>query len=276
MGLRIGTNVASLAAQSRLAEVSNRLSKSYLRLATGRRANSAADDSAAIAISSTLTSQVRSLNQAVRNANDGLSMLTTAEGALEESNDLLQRMRELAVQSSNGTLSSSQRSALSTEFESLRGQLDQIADGVDFNGIALLNGTSTITLQVGPDTTASTNQITFGTVDVNAAALTMASADASIGTAGNANTSLDVIDSAITQVANNRATLGASASAVETTISSLTRRSESLAAANSRMIDVDVAAETAELTKNSVLQQTALAVLSQANAAPTAALQLLG
>lgn len=273
MGLRIGTNVASVSAQNRLSAVNERLNKSFLRLATGRRVTSAADDAAGVAISARLTRQVRSLDQAVRNSSDGIAMVAAAEGSLAEANNVLQRMRELGVQAQNGTLTSTQRASLNSEFTQLSNQLDSIATGTTFNGTSLLSGTSTITLQVGPDTGTS-QQLTFATVDVQVSALSVSGG--AVDTIANASTAVANIDTDIDTIANARGTFGSVQAGLEASISSLTARSEALSAANSRIIDVDVAKETAELTRNSILQQSALAVLVQANNQPTAALALLG
>jgi flagellin len=275
MGLRIGTNVQSLIAQRNLFKATEGLNKNFEHLATGMRISRASDDAAGLAISARLQAQVRSLNQATRNANDGISMVQTAEGALGEIQSNLTRMRELAIQSSNGTLSASDRDSLQAEFTQLRDSIDQVAQSTSFNNIQLLDGTNaTVTLQVGSGTTAGVDTLDVSLVDVQSSALTLTAL--SIGGSGNPSLAITSIDSAIDAVTSMRGNLGAVQNRLETTISSLQVRSENLAAANSRIRDVDIAAETAMLTKNSILQQAALSVLAQANAQPMSALALLG
>ncbi|NRA97342.1 MAG: flagellin FliC [Planctomycetes bacterium] len=275
MGLRIGTNVQSLIAQRNLFKATEGLNKNFEHLATGMRISRASDDAAGLAISARLQAQVRSLNQATRNANDGISMVQTAEGALGEIQSNLTRMRELAIQSSNGTLSASDRDSLQAEFTQLRDSIDQVAQSTNFNNIQLLDGTNaTVTLQVGSGTTAGVDTLDVSLVDVQSSALTLTAL--SIGGSGNPSLAITSIDSAIDAVTSMRGNLGAVQNRLETTISSLQVRSENLAAANSSIRDVDIAAETAMLTKNSILQQAALSVLAQANAQPMSALALLG
>ena len=275
MGLRIGTNVQSLIAQRNLFKATEGLNKNFEHLATGMRISRASDDAAGLAISARLQAQVRSLNQATRNANDGISLVQTAEGALGEIQSNLTRMRELAIQSSNGTLSASDRDSLQAEFTQLRDSIDQVAQSTSFNNIQLLDGTNaTVTLQVGSGTTAGVDTLDVSLVDVQSSALTLTALN--IGGSGNPSLAITDIDNAIDAVTSMRGGLGATQNRLETTISSLQVRSENLAAANSRIRDVDIAAETAMLTKNSILQQAALSVLAQANAQPMSALALLG
>jgi len=274
MGLRIGTNLASINARRNLSKATGALQRNFERLSTGKRIARASDDAAGLSISSRLRKDIRSLDAASRNANDGISLVQTAEGGLAEIEDSLIRMRELAVQANNGTLSNSDKDTLQSEFSALQSSIDQIANTTDFNGIALLNdGSSSITLQVGAD--ASTNdQYSVSTVDVTASGLSISTLD--IGSSGDASAAIAALDTALTTVSDNRATFGAAQNRLESTISNLSVQVESLSAANSRILDVDVARETADLTKNSILQQAAISVLAQANLQPSSALSLIG
>ena len=271
MGLRIGTNVAALTANRNLSRVSARLGRAFEHLATGSRISRASDDAAGVAISARLRARVRSLDQAARNANDGISLLATADGALGEMEDVLIRMRELAVQASNGTLSSQDRTALQQEFSDLRASASALSEAAEFNGTALLNNTNSLTLQVGADTSVTFDQLVITLTDNDQTALSIDTLN--ISTA--ASTAITKLDTALQTIATNRSTYGAATNRLETTVSSLQIRSENLAAANSRIQDVDVATETAKLTRDSILQQAAISVLAQANAAPQAALSLL-
>ncbi|HYC77246.1 MAG TPA: flagellin [Planctomycetota bacterium] len=274
MSIRINTNVASLSAQRNLNKATNALMKNFEHLSTGKRIARSSDDAAGLAISSRLTAQVRSLGVASRNANDGISLVQTAEGALGEIGDALVRARELAVQSANGTLAGSDQDALNDEFANIVNQIDQIANGTAFNGKALLDGTNaTITLQIGTGTTSGTDTLD---VTLTAAASSDLSIDSlDIGSTGDAGAAITAIDAALDTVSAARSTLGAVQNTLYGSISAIENRQENLAAANSRILDVDVAQETAELTKNNILQQAALSILAQANQQPQAALSLL-
>jgi flagellin len=274
MGLRINTNIASLSAQRNLTKASGALYSNFEHLSTGKRIARSADDAAGLAISTRLNAQIKSLAVAERNANDGISLVQTAEGALAEIADSLTRARELAVQSANGTNSGTDQDALNDEFASLVDQIDQISSSTTFNGIALLDGSnSAITVQIGTGTTSGTDTLD---VTLTAAASSDLSIDSlDIGSTGDANAAIDAIDDAIEVVSDARASLGASQNTLNGTISAITNRGENLSAANSRILDVDVASETAELTKNNILQQAALSILSQANSQPQTALTLL-
>ncbi|MEE9394718.1 MAG: flagellin [Planctomycetota bacterium] len=273
MGLRINTNIFSLNAQRNLASASNKLGTSFARLSTGLRINTAADDAAGLAISERLRSQVTSLEQAGRNANDGISLIQTAEGALDESSSILNRLRELSVQSSNGTLSGSDRDTLQEEFSALVSEVDRIANSATFNGTDLLSGSSTVSLQIGSGTTAGTDTIDVTLSAAGSSDLGLASLD--IGSGGDSSAAITAIDSAIDSVASIRGGLGAAQNRLESTINNLGVQIENLTAAESRIRDVDVAKESAELTKNSILQQAALSILAQANVQPQSALSLL-
>jgi flagellin len=276
MALFINTNVSSESAQKNLGAAQSRLAVSFNRLSSGLRINSAKDDAAGLAISESLKSQVRSFNVAERNASDGISMAQTAEGALGEVHDILGRMRELAVQASNGSLTSTDRGFLQTEFSSLQSEITRIQGSAKFNGRQLVASTAaTITLQVGLDNTGSDQiQVTLGGVSL--ATISGSGALLSGSTASGALAALSTIDSAIGNVSTARATFGAAMNRLETAQSSIQTMRLNLSAANSRIRDVDVAAETSALSRNQVLTQAGVSVLAQANQLPQLAFGLHG
>jgi flagellin len=273
--LTIQTNVGSLQAQKNLAGVQKGLNVSFNRLSSGYRINSAADDAAGLAISDSFTAQIRSYSVAERNANDGISMAQTAEGSLGQMTGLLTRMRELAVQSANGSNSSTDRDYLNTEFKQLQAEIGRIQDSTTYDGNALIGATSSsVTFQVGISS-ASTDQIavTFGGLGMTTL---LASAEVVSGTnSSNALAAIDDIDAALGKVETARARFGAVMNRFETTTSNIQTVRTNLAAANSRIRDVDVAEESAALSRSQVLSQAAAAVLAQANQAPQLALGLL-
>ena len=270
MGLRVNTNIYSLSAQTNLSEVSSRLGGNFARLSSGLRIAAAADDAAGLGISERMRAQVRSLNQAGRNANDGISLVQAAEGTINELNGNLVRMRELAIQASNGTLNTGDRAVIDVEFQALIAEIDRVANQATFNGISLFDGsTTTLTFQVG---TESGETIDVNLEDLSAATLGLT---IDVTNATNAQAALDVIDDAVDTVSNLRGDLGASQNRLSSTVRSIANAAENLTAAESRIRDVDVAAETADLTRNSILQQAAVSVLSQANVQPQIALALL-
>lgn len=273
MGLRVNTNISSINAQRNLVNTTNRLQRSLERLSSGLRITRAADDAAGLAISEKFRAEVRSLAQAQRNANDGISLLQVAEGALNESSGILIRLRELAIQSANGTLGDSERTTLDNEFQDLLAEIDRIAAVTQFNGTQVLNDSSAaVTFQVGVDDT-SNDQITVNGVNATTSGLAVSSA--AVDTVTNAQAALAVIDSAISQLASLRASFGTAQNRLESTIRSLAVAIENSSAAESRIRDVDVASETAELTRNQVLQQAGVAVLAQANFSTQVVLRLL-
>jgi flagellin len=270
MGLRVNTNLFSLNAQRNLSDVSARLSGNFSRLSSGLRISTAADDAAGLGISERMRAQVRSLQQAGRNASDGVSLSQTAEGALNELSGNLVRMRELAVQSSNGTLNSGDRAVLDVEFQALVEEIDRVAAQATFNGVNLLDGSTTsLTFQVG---TESGESISVSLEDLSASTLAI---DTDITDATNAQAALDLIDTAVDTVSGLRGDLGAAQNRLSSTVRSIANAAENLTAAESRIRDVDIAAETADLTRNSILQQAAVSVLAQANVQPQIALSLL-
>lgn len=273
--LSIVTNPESLTAQKNLSRTSRALSANFGRLSSGLRINSAGDDAAGLAISEKLKAQIRSVGQAERNANDGISLLQTAEGAMGELGGILTRMRELAAQAATGTVGPTERGFLSQEFEQLRDEIDRVATVTEFNGTKLLDGTATsaiLTFQVGIGATSS-DRLSLGIVTVDSTALGLAAE--SVSTIATAQSSLGIIDSAITLLSAARADIGAVQNRMQVTIMNLQSARENLSAANSRIRDVDVADETAQLTKNNILMQAGVSVLAQANQAPSLALSLL-
>jgi len=273
MALRINSNLSALNAQRGLASVSGRLERNFQRLSTGLRIMSAADDAVGLGISERLCAQIASLSQAQRNANDGISLTQTAEGSLNEVSNILIRMRELATAAANGTVSDSDKATLNSEFSDLIDEVDRIAQSSDFNNVKLLDGsTAAITFQVGAGVTAN-DTIAVSLTSSLGSDLGITSLD--ISSAGSSMTASTAIDSAIDSVSATRGRLGAAQNRLQSTIANLGVSIESLSAANSRIRDVDVAAETADLTRNSILQQAAISVLSQANLQPQTALRLL-
>lgn len=273
MGLRVNTNVASLNAQRNLFNTSSQLGGNFSRLSSGLRIATAADDAAGLGISERMRADVRSYNVASRNAQDGISLVQTAEGALNEVSDILGRMRELSMQSANGTLSATDRTTLDTEFQQLVEEVDRISSTTQFNGVNLLDGAnSSISIQVGID--GGTNDV-ISVSGANTSA-TELGVDGNISTSGTATAMLSTLDSAIDSVNSARGTLGAQQNRLGSTLRSLANVRENTSAAESRIRDVDVAMETADLTRNSILQQAATSVLAQANAQPQLALSLLG
>jgi flagellin len=263
-----------LFAQSYLSDATSALSKSMGRLSSGLRVQSAADDAAGLAISETFKANIRSLNQARRNANDGVSLVQTADGALKEVGGMLSRMRELAVQARNGTLNTSQRGYLNDEFKALRSEIDRIVNTTEFNGVDLIDGDQSggISFQIGIETTTN-DRLTLSIATSSSTALGINSN--AISTTTKADAAITKLDSAIDLISTRRASLGAMQNRLAVTMSNLDTYSTNLAAANSRIVDVDVAEETATLTRNQILVQAGAAMLAQANQGPQIALSLL-
>ena len=272
----INTNVMSLNSQRSLNHSQNSMQTSLERLSSGLRINRAKDDAAGLAISERFTSQVRGLDQAVRNANDGISLLQTAEGALSEVTNALQRMRELATQAANGTYSSGDRQSLDDEFGALATEITRITDVTEFNNINLLGQASTVSLQVGWENGAA-NVITVTLVDAAAAAGTgVGSALAlAISTATKAQSAMSIVDKALDVVSNLRGDFGAVQNRLESSVRNMENVIENQSAARSRVLDADFARETANLTRTQILQQAGTAMLAQANQLPQNVLSLL-
>lgn len=277
MGLRINTNVASITAQKNLGKTLDRLNLSLERLSSGSRINRAADDAAGLSISENFRSQIRSLGAASRNAADGISLIQTAEGAYDGITSILHRLRELAVQSNTGTLSSTERGFLETEFDALVSEITRIADATSFNNINLLDGSTTsLTIQVGTGTSSSVDEISLTLADSTASGLSIDTATISVAGASGAEAAITSIDSALSTVNTTRSGLGAAQNRLQAASDNLSVSIENLSAANSRVRDVDVASETAEFTRSQILAQAGSSILAQANASSQLALSLLG
>jgi flagellin len=279
MALRINYNLAASSAQRGLAASQDAYAKQANRLSTGLRINSAADDAAGMAVSEKLKNQVRGLNQAQRNAQDSISLIQTAEGALTETHSLLARMRELAVQSSNDTLTISDRANLNAEFTQLQAEVDRIATSTQFNTALLLNGSGTataLTFQIGANNGDTLALAIDGTqASVLNVAFTSANGLAGVAYQSSASAMISILDTAVNVVSEDRAGLGAIQNRLESTIRSLAVASENTSAANSRIADADIASSMSELVRAQILQQAGVSVLAQANQAPSLVLQLL-
>lgn len=282
MALTVNTNVTSLNVQKNLNRASDALSTSMSRLSSGLKINSAKDDAAGLQIATRMTSQIRGQTMAIKNANDGISIAQTAEGAMQESTNILQRMRELAVQSRNDSNGTQDRIALNKEFSAMSDELTRIAKSTNLNGKNLIDGTAgTMTFQVGSNT-GSANQITL-TLASGFDAVTLSVDSATLQITGNSSATAQAsfsaaitkIDLALQTINSSRADLGAAQNRLTSTISNLQNINENAAAALGRVQDTDFAAETAQLTKQQTLQQASTAVLAQANQLPSAVLKLL-
>lgn len=281
MSLFVNTNVSSLNAQRQLFTTNSNLNTAFERLSSGFRINSAADDAAGLQITDRMTSQVQGLNQAVRNANDGISLAQTAEGAMQETTTALQRIRTLAIQSQNGINTSSDRTALQKEVSALKTEISRIATTTQFAGVDVLSGVFSAKFLVGANA-GQTISVNLSTAALTRAGINGFSATG-LGISGedvlsetNASSMLAAIDLAVSAIGGLRADLGALQNRFQSTIRNLSNISENVAAARSRIKDTDFATETAELTRNQILQQASTTILSQANQRPQAALSLLG
>ncbi len=282
MALTVNTNVASLNVQKNLGKASDALSTSMTRLSSGLKINSAKDDAAGLQIATRMTSQIRGQTMAIKNANDGISIAQTAEGAMQESTNILQRMRELAIQSRNDSNSEDDRTALNKEFAAMSDELTRIAESTNLNGKNLLDGSAaTMTFQVGSNS-GDSNQITLTLSDSFAASTLGVDSDVIAITGSDSDTAqasfeaaIAAIDEALKTINASRADLGASQNRLTSTISNLQNINENASAALGRVQDTDFAAETAQLTKQQTLQQASTSVLAQANQLPSAVLKLL-
>lgn len=283
MALVVNTNTASINAQRNLGIANTKLATSLQRLSSGLRVNSAKDDAASLAISQGLTSAIRGGQQAVRNANDGISLGQTAEGALGQIANNLQRVREIAVQAANGSVSDTNRSQLQKEVDQLTQEISRIVQTSEFNGTKLLSGSASLTFQVGYSGSAD-NQVSVTTTNLaQTGSAGLYSYNTSLSNTGTVNVTtqsgasavLAQLDSDIANVSNIRSTFGAVQNRFEAVIANLNNFVENLSASRSRMIDADFASETAELTRNQILVQAGTAILSQANQLPQNALSLL-
>jgi len=273
MAFSIRTNVASLNAQKNLFNNTQQLEKAMGSLSSGMRITKASDDAAGLGVSVSLEAQIRSYQQAGRNAQDGLSMVQTAEGAMNEVSNILVRMREIATESASDALTTSQREFLDLEKSELNSELDRLSGQIQFNGTNLLDGSAgTLTFQTGAQTT-DTITVDFSTIKVSSTDLALTT---DIKSLANAQTAIGQIDTAIQNVSQFRATLGAKANRFTTAVNTIGNAVESLSSANSRVRDADVAEESARMARAQVLQQAAVSVTAQANQQPQLALKLLG
>ncbi len=276
MALRISTNVASLNAQKNLASSNHGMERSLARLSSGYRINQAADDAAGLAISENLRGQIRGLKQASRNAEDGVSLVQVAEGGLNEISNMLIRLRELGVQAASDTIGDTERKFLDVEYQQLKSEIQRIAEVTQFNGRDLLNGTGgIIDIQVSVHNDPFKDRISFNSSAANSSLESLGLTAESLATKEGAQQGLSVVDGAMVSVNAMRANFGAMQNRLGSTISNLAIAHENLSAANSRIRDTDIASETAELTRNSILMQAGVSVLGQANMAQQVALKLL-
>lgn len=276
MSLRINTNTASINAQRTLSKNKAALDKNLERLSSGFRINRAGDDAAGLAISENLKAQIRGLRQASRNAQDGVSLIQVAEGALNEIGSIMIRLRELAVQAASDTIGSTEREFLDVEFKQLMTEVDRIANGTEFSGTHLINGTGEmLDFQIGTRNDPNLDRISFDASKADANIEALGIKEASVKNKETAQNSLSSIDQAIVSISAMRADFGAIENRLTSTISNIGVSVENLSAANSRIRDVDIAEETAQLTKNNILLQAGSAVLAQANQSTTVALNLL-
>ena len=283
MSLVVNTNVSSLTSQRHLSINTKSLNRSIERLASGFRINRAGDDAAGLQVAENLSSQVRGSKKALANVQDGINVLSIADGTLSVMTEHLQRMRELTVQAANDTYDATQRSAIKQELDSRASDITRISNATQFNGVFLLDGSTdgagNFVLQVGPNAVAANDTIDIGATgafaQVDDASLGIDSASTNVTTNTNSLTTLTAIDAAITQVNTQRATLGSIVNQLESSARNLMVNIENMSASESRVRDVDVAAESAELVRSQILQQSSATVLAQANQAPTLALQLL-
>ncbi len=277
MGLRISTNVAALNAQKNLYMTDINMNKSMARLASGQRINQASDDAAGLAISENLKAQIRGLRQANRNTNDGISLVQIAEGSLNEVSNMLIRLRELGVQGASDTIGDTERKFLDVEYQQLKSEIQRVTESTQFNGYDLLNGTgAVIDIQVGVNNDPFKDRISFNAGAANSTLEALGMVAESVDTKQGAQTSLSVIDSALISVNAIRANFGAMQNRLQSTSNNLLVYDENMQAANSRIRDTDIAAETTEMMRNNILKQAGVSILGQANQSAQLALKLLG
>jgi flagellin len=277
MGFRINTNVQSISAQRMLKNNNLKLNNNLRKLSSGERITRAADDAAGLAISEKLKAQIRSVRQAKRNADDGISLIQTAEGGLNEVSNIIIRLRELAVQTASDTIGDTEREFSNIEFQQLKEEVQRIAMSSEFNGRQLLDGTGGITeIQVGINNDAFKDRIKFDGTTISATLESLGLSGEMVSTKEGAQMALQRLDDALVKVNGNRAELGALQNRLTSVIQTLGITDENFSEANSRIRDVDIAAETAKMTKNQILTQAGTSVLAQANQAPNFALKLLG
>ena len=276
MGLRVNTNISSLMAQRNLGMTKLDLDKHLNRLSSGSRINSAGDDAAGLAISERLRAQIRGLKQAKRNAQDGVSLIQVSEGGLNEVSNILIRLRELAIQSASDTIGDRERSFTDREFQALKSEMDRIAISTSFNGTPLLAGTAGIfEIQVGTGNNPLTDRISYDAQNANVTLESLGMVGESVASKQGSQVTLGVIDDALSHVNQIRSDLGAMQNRLQSTINTLSVNDENLAAANSRIRDADLAEEVSEMTKDNILMQAGISVLSQANKSTETMLKLL-
>lgn len=277
MGFRINTNTASLSAQKALKKTTSKEQNLTTQLATGQRINKSADDAAGLAISEKLKANIRSSQQANRNANDGISMIQVAEGALDEQGNILTRLRELAIQSASDTVGDTERGFTDMEYQQLKNELERISQTTSFNGTKLLNGEGgKLDFQIGAGNDDFQDRITYDAGKINSGLGALGIDGLSVDSKEGAQGSLEAVDSAIDSIAGQRAELGAMQNRLTATSTNLETSIENMSAANSRIRDVDFASATAENASNNILKQAGTSVLSQANSLPNAAMRLIG
>ncbi len=277
MSLRIATNVQSLAAQRFLTMNHDEQNRSLERLSSGSRINRAGDDAAGLAISEKFKANIRSLRQDSRNANDGVSMVQTAEGAMNEISNIFVRLRELSIQGASDTIGDTERGFINKEVQQLKSEVDRISNSTEFNGTKLLNGSApSLDIQIGTQNRASVDRFVFDSKSLTTNLSTFGLEDISTMSKDNARDNLEHLDMAINHLNENRATIGALQNRLQSAINNLGIYTENLEGANSRIRDTDMAEETANLTKSNILSQANVSVLGQANQNPQLALKLLG
>ncbi|WP_127715157.1 flagellin [Halobacteriovorax sp. HLS] len=277
MGMRINTNVSSLAAQRTLSTTNRKLNDNLRKLSSGERITRAADDAAGLAISENLRAQIRGMGQAKRNANDAISLIQTAEGGLNEISNIVIRLRELSVQAANDTLGSEERKFSDIEFQNLKEEIDRISRSNEFNGIKLLDGSGgRLEFQVGVHNDPINDRLVYDGTGSDATIATLGLSAESVSSKEGAQISLKKLDDALVQINGVRANMGALQNRLSSTVNNLGISEENLSAAKSRIRDVDIASETAELAKHNILIQSGTSVLSQANQFPSIATKLLG
>ena len=277
MGLRINTNVSSLAAMRTLNNTKNALDGTLERLSSGSRINRAGDDAAGLAISENLKAQIRGFRQAKRNASDGISLIQVTEGGLNEVSNMIVRLRELAIQAASDTIGDKERSFADREFQALKSEIQRVADSTSFNGTSVLNGSAGIfEIQVGIHNNPMSDRVVYNAENSNVSLENLGLVGESVGTKIGAQTTLSSLDDALYKVNSVRADLGALQNRLQSTINSLAVSDENLSAANSRIRDADLAQEVSDMTKNNILMQAGISVLGQANNQSQVALKLLG
>ena len=276
MGLRINTNVPSIASQRSLRQTKADLESNLRKLSSGQRITRAGDDAAGLAISENLKSQIRSIRQAKRNASDAIGLIQTAEGGLAEISSMLIRLRELSIQSASDTVGDKERQFSNIEFQNLKDEIERISRSSEFNGTKLLDGTQgLLEFQVGVHNDPINDRLRYDGSEIDATIGALGIIETDIGTKLGSQTSIKTLDNALVQINGYRAALGAKQNRLNSTVSNLEMTDENLSSANSRIRDVDVASESAELTRNRVLMEAGVSVLAQANSMPNVALKLL-